>query len=210
MRELNQRGMAMEWVWDQPKEAADWGADMDYPATAPLRGTEYLSGNWLDPAIHRPVFRSRTGLKKFKKLHCPPIDVTPAVDSVWRDIILKFVPKDRVQFLPIRLIARGEICDDYFWPIVMDRVYCIDPERSEITQKLQKRDRLIIFGVRKFVHIPDCMGKLHLARDARMNSHLLVSNELKDALSATGEDSMFCHPQDVVTIYDLIDKAKSQ
>jgi len=183
----------------QPKEYLDFGADIDYPASAPMHGTEYLGNERLDPATNRPVFRSRTGLKKFKKLHCPPIYVTPAVDAVWRDIILKFVPEDRVQFLPIRLIARGEVCDDYFWPIVMDRVFCIDPERSEITRKLQDETRFIIFGVRKFVHIPDCLGSLHLARDARMNSHLLVSDELKEALAATGEGSMFFRPEDIVT-----------
>ena len=123
---------------------------------------------------------------------------------------MQFVPEDRVQFLPIRLIARGEVCDDYFWPIVMDRVFCIDPEKSTVTQKLQKPDRLIIFGVSKFAHIPGCLCKLHLARDARMNSHLLVSDELKEALSTTGEDSMFYRPEDVVTIDTMIAKSKNQ
>jgi hypothetical protein len=175
-----------------------------------MKGTEHLEAKWLDPAIYRPVFKSRTGLKKFKKLHCPPMYGMPAVDAIWRDIILKFVPQDRVQFLPIRLIARGEVCDDYFWPIVMDRVFCIDPEKSTITQKLQKPDRLIIFGVSKFVHLPDCLGNLHLARDARMSSHLLVSDELKEALAATGEDSMFYRPEDVVTIDTMMARAKNR
>jgi hypothetical protein len=198
--------MSMAWVWDQPKEAEDWGANIDYPASSPLHGGEYLNAKWLDPAIHRPVFKSRTGLKKFRKLHCPPIYVTPAVDAVWRDIILKFVPQDRVQFLPIRLIARGEVCDDYFWPIVMDRVFCIDPEKSTITRQLKDETRFFIFGVSKFVHIPGCLGKLHLARDVRMDSHLLVSDKLKEALSATGEDSMFYRPEDVVTIDTMMAK----
>jgi hypothetical protein len=176
----------------------------------PLHGGEYLGDQRLDPAVYRPVFRSRTGLKKFKKLHCPPIYVTPAVDAVWRDIILRYVPEDRVQFLPIRLIARGEVCDDYFWPIVMDRVYCIDPKKSEITRQLRDEKRFFIFGVKKFVHVPGCLGELHLARDARMDSHLLVSDELKDALSATGEDSMFYRPEDVVTIDTMIARSKNR
>jgi hypothetical protein len=175
-----------------------------------LHGTEYLGDQRLDPAIHRPVFRSRTSLKKFKKFHCPPIDVAPAVDAVWRDIILKFVPEERVQFLPIRLIARGEVCDDYFWPIVMDQVFCIDPKRSVITRQFKDETRFFIFGVSKFVHIPGCMGKLHLARDARMNSHLLVSNELKEALSATGQSSMFYRPEDVVTIDKMMAMARNR
>jgi hypothetical protein len=200
----------MAWVWDSPLEFLDFGADIDYLASAPLRGTEYLGNTRLDPIIHRPVFKSNTGLKKFKKLHCPPIYVAPAVDSLWRDIILKFVPEDRVQFLPIRLIARGEVCDDYFWPIVMDRVNCIDPEKSVITRKLQKPDRLIIFGVSKIVHLPNCLGELHLARDASMIDHLVVSDALKEALAATGEDSMFYRPVDVVTSDHMMAKAKNR
>ena len=200
----------MAWVWHFPKETDEWGADIDYLASAPMRGSEYLQSKWLDPAINRPVFRSRTGLKKFKKLHCPPIWISPAVDATWRDIILRFVPEDRVQFLPIRLIARGEICDDYFWPIVMDRVFCIDPERSEITRKVQDETRFIILGVRKFVHLPDCLGALHLARDARMDSHLVISDELKEALSATGEASMFYRPEAVVTIDNYFDLPKGR
>lgn len=200
----------MAWVWDSPKEAADWGADIDYVASAPMSGTEYLEKRWLDPSINRPVFSSRTGLQKFKKLHCPPIYVAPAVDTVWRDIILQFVPEDRVQFLPIRLIARGEICDDYFWPIVMDRAFCIDPVRSDITQQRQYVGELVIYGVRRFVHCPGCLGSLHIARDARMSSHLLVSDEMKDALSATGEDSMFFRPEDVVTIDNYIEARKDR
>lgn len=196
----------MVWVWRHPREDDEWGANIDYEASKPLTSYEYLRANWVDPATHRPVFRSQTGLKKFKMLHCPPIWVAPAVDAVWRDIILKFVPAHRVQFLPIRLIARGETCDDYFWPIVMDRVCCIDPEKSVITQQIKDEKRFIIFGVAKFVHVPNCLGNLHLARDARMDSHLLVSDDLKQALSATGEDSMFYRPEDVVTIDTMVAK----
>jgi hypothetical protein len=200
----------MAWVWRRPKEDDEYGADLDIRACPPLKGTEDLSGKWLDPSVYRPVFKSRTGLKKFKKLHCPPIGLSPAVDAVWRDIILDFVPKDRVQFLPIRLIARGEVCDDYFWPIVMDRVFCIDPEKSVITRQIKDETRFFIFGVSKFVHIPNCLGKLHIARDTRMNSHLVVSDELKEALAATGEDSMFFRPEDVVTLDTMMARARNR
>jgi hypothetical protein len=187
----------MAWVWTDPIEYLDMSANMDYEASGPNAAYVYLRNQRVDPAVCRPIFRTRSKLEKFTRLHCPPIHVTPAVDAVWRDIILKFVPEDRVQFLPIRLIARGEVCDDYFWPIVMDRVFCIDPEKSTITQQLRKGEKHFIFGVSKFVHIPGCLGELHLARDARMDSHLLVSDKLKEALAATGEDSMFHRPEDI-------------
>lgn len=200
----------MAWVWDAPKQDDHWGADLDIRRCPPVKGTEFLSDRWLDPSIYRPLFKSQTGLKKFTELHCPPMGGIPAVDAVWRDIILDFVPKDRVQFLPIRLIARGEVCDDYFCPIVMDRVFCIDPERSTITRQIKDETRFFIFGVSKFVHIPNCLGKLHLARDTRMSSHLVVSDELKEALAATGEVSMFFRPEDVVTIDTMMARARNR
>lgn len=132
------------------------------------------------------------------------------MDKTWRDIILEFVPADRVQFLPMRLIARGEISDDYFCLIVMDRVCCVDPEKSTVTRQIKDEHRFFIFGVSKFVHIPNCLGGLHLARDARMNTHLVISNELKEALSATGEDSMFYRPEDVVTIDTMMAQARNR
>jgi hypothetical protein len=201
----------MAWVWKDPIEFLDMSANIDDEASGLNASYAYLRDQWVDPTICRPIFRTRSKLEKFTKLHCPPIWVAPAVDGAWRDIILKFVPEDRVQFLPIRLIARGgAISDDYFWPIVMDRVFCIDPEKSTITQQLRKGEKHFIFGVSKFVHIPSCLGKLHLARDARMDSHLLVSDELKEALAATGEDSMFYRPGDIVNIHTKIATAKNR
>jgi len=207
-RQTIARETAMAWVWRRPKEDSQWGADFDRQASHPMRGTEYLDDKRLDPEIYRPLFRSRTGLKKFKSRHCPPIGVTPAVDHVWKDIILSFVPEERIQFLPIRLIARGEICNDFYWPIILDSVYCIDPDRSWITQKLQKGDNLFIFGVAAFVHLPDCLGGLHIARDIRMRDHIVISDALKDALASTGEDSMFYKPEDIVMLDTEIAKAK--
>lgn len=195
----------MAWVWHRSKENSEWGAVIDYEASAPMNSSEDYSSEPLDPKL-RPVFRSSTGLKKFKKYHCPPIWVTPAVDHIWKEIILEFVPVDRVQFLPIRLIARGEICDDFMWVIPFDRVRCIDTIKSDITRKMDKPDITYIFGVRKFIHKPNCLGPLHLARDEQMLSHLLVSDELKDALSASGEDNMFYQPEDVVTIDNMFNR----
>jgi hypothetical protein len=198
----------MAWVWDGPKEDLELSADIDNEASAPATGYEYLSDIAVDAGL-RPVFHSRSALKKFKRFHCPPIGVSAIVDGVWQHIILKFVPANRVQFLPIRLIARGEVCDDFMWVIPFDRVRCIDIHRSEITSKVERPDTTLIFGARKFVHFPNCLGSLHLAVDEQMSGHTLVSDELKVALSATGEDSMFYRPEDVWTLGNLPDKLKA-
>lgn len=192
----------MTWVWSRPRENIDWGADIDYELSAPMNSVEYLFDKPVDPKL-RPVFKSQTGLKKFKNYHCPPTSTSITVDTVWRDIIRKFVPGDRVQFLPIRIIARGETCDDFMWLIPFDRVRCIDVSQSDITDSIVKPNITLIFGVRKFVHLPNCLGNLHLARDEQMTNHMLVSDELKNALSATGQDSCFYRPEDVPTIYNM-------
>jgi hypothetical protein len=192
----------MVWVWSSPRENAEWGADIDYDLSPGVKSIEHLSDKPVDTAL-RPVFKSKTGLKKFKSLHCPPIDTMETVDELWKSIILKFVPQKRIQFFPIKLIARGEICDDFMWVIPFDRVYSIDKQKSDITQKRELPDRTLIYGVRTFVHLPDCLGRLHLARDEEMPTHMLVSDELKEALSATGQDSPFYRAEDVPTLYNI-------
>ena len=184
----------MAWVWGFSKESDYWGADIDYEASAPLKSIEYLSDVPVDPNL-RPVYRSNTNISRFRKLHCPPIGVAPAVDHVWRDIILEFVPADRVQFLPVRLIAQREISDDFSWVIPFDRVRCIDPVRSEVTQKREIPGLTLIFGVENIVHQSSCLGSSHLARDEQKTSHLILSDQLKEALAATGVDSMFYQPE---------------
>ena len=197
----------MAWVWDLPRET-EFDADFDYKASAPMDFTEYLSDKPVEAWL-RPVFRSRSKLSRFKKLHCPPFSASIAIDSVWREIVEKFVPPSRVQFLPVRLIARGEICDDYMWIIPFDRVTCIDKHKSVVTRKHETPNGTLIFGVHSIVHFPDCLGNLHLARDSQMRSHIVISDELKEALSATGQDSPFYRPEDVENLDSLIGSRRS-
>jgi hypothetical protein len=185
----------MAWVWEHPSEDSLWGANIDYAASAPAKGVEYLSEKPVD-GILLPVFRSQTGLNEFRKLHCPPFSQYPVIDHVWRDIILSYVPTDRVQFLPVRLIAHGEICDDFMFVIPFDRVLCIDVVKSEVTHKIEKPEITLIFAIKKFVHLPNCLGQLHLARDPQLEAHMVLSDKLRDALAATGESSMFRRPKD--------------
>lgn len=193
----------MAWVWNSTKESDNWGADIDYEQSAPFSEIEAWSDIPLALDSGRAIYRSRSSLKRFKQFHCPPIGTKAIVDHVWRDIILKFVPANRIQFYPVRLVARGEICDDYMWVITFERARCIDVKRSIIVRKVESAERTVILGVEKFVHHDQCLGKLHLARDVELTSHLLVSDELKDALSATGESSMFYQPEDVVTFDNI-------
>jgi hypothetical protein len=199
----------MAWVWDISEQGKRWGAFMDYKLSAPFNGTESVSEVPVRK-VGLPIYKSKTGLKKFQQLHCPPIGIEPTVDRHWRKIIQDFVPANRVQFLPIRLIARGEICDDFMWVIPFDRVHCIDIEHSDITQKLEQDGKMMLFRVRKFVHRENCLGKVHLAADERMPRHVLLSDELKSALAATGESSMFYQPEDLQTLDSMFQKSNNE
>ena len=156
----------------------------------------------LDQNYIRPIYRSQNALRRFKALHSPPIGSPPIVDNPWKKIILEFVSKDRVQFLSIRLIARGEICDDYFTLITFDRVRAVDLEKSDVTRKIEKPGITYVRGMKNIVLKENGLKGLHLARDEQ-SDHLLVSDELKRALSATGQDSVFYRPEDVITFEKL-------
>ena len=184
----------MTWVWKSPQE--DWTAWFDYSDENAL-GHERFTTAPIPPSSFKPVYLSETSLKEFKKLHCPPMGSDPVVDEVWQRIILQFVPRDRIQFYPVRLIARGEICDDFKCAIPFDRVECIDTQRSKFTTIDKNAERTLYLGLKKVVHRPGCMKGLHMARDIHVSYHLLVSEELRDALAATGEDSMFFRPEDL-------------
>jgi hypothetical protein len=183
-------GASKTWVWRQPAEVIEFSANFDYINSLPATGYEIYSDRPVDSSL-RPMFTSRSSLKRFRAMHSPPFGFVPVVDSRWRDIIKKFVPEERIQFLPVVLKARGEVCHDFMYAIPFDRRICIDVDRSNVGRKIVKDDLTIIFTVRDIVHYDNCLKGSHMARDPQLNSHLVISNELKEALAATGQQSMF-------------------
>ncbi|PZF75502.1 hypothetical protein DK847_18485 [Aestuariivirga litoralis] len=89
------------------------------------------------------------------------------------------------------MIARGGICDDFSVMIPFDRVVGIDKHRSDISRMIDNEHGTHIFAIKKLVLRPGCLGELHMARDKQMDSMLLVSDKLMEALSGTGQDSCF-------------------
>ena len=191
----------MAWVWHYTPEFGFARAEIDYLACEPMTGADALSETPLGANLPRPIFRARAKLARFLKYHCPPIGEHPVVDRAWQEIILRFVPAGRVQFFPVRLIAKDGENDDYSWVIPFDRVRCIDVKRSKITAKVEKPDITLIFRADEYVHKGGCLGNGHLARDEQQPSHMVLSDRLRDALAATGESSMFYQPEDVPTLF---------
>jgi len=99
------------------------------------------------------------------------------------------------------LNARGKVCDDFKWVIPFDRVRCIDPDKSEYGGRTDKPDISYVYFLMRIVLKPGCMGDIHIARDEQAETILLVSDALRDALAATGEDGMFYRPENYLAIF---------
>jgi hypothetical protein len=185
----------MAWVWYARLDTRFEPAEFDY--NSPVDSVDAMSGQLLDPSKGRPIFRTRSKLAKFEALHCPPMGSPPAVDSVWQNIILRYVPAHLIQFYPVKLIAKDGVSTKFSWIVPFSRVRCIDPLRSDVVIKEEKPDITLIFLCNYYVHYDNCLGHLHLARDEQELTHLVLSQELRDALADTGESSMFYRPEDL-------------
>lgn len=185
----------MVWIWRGAMGRFEFYADFyGFEPDPDLKGLPQFATEPLPPGT-RAILKSRYSLKRFQKLHfIPGLDVI--VDHVWRDIILKFVPSARLQFVPAHLTARGKPNDDFFVVLPFDRVIGIDKHRSAISSMIEKPHVTLIFGVDKLVLLPNCLGGLHLARDKQQNSMLYVSDELRNALAAAGQDNPFFTVED--------------
>jgi hypothetical protein len=180
----------MVWIWRGAMGRFEFYADFyGFEPDPDVKGLPQFATEPLPPGT-RAILKSRYSLKHFQKRHFLPGTVV-TVDHVWRDIILKFVPPDRLQFIPAHLTARGKPNDDFFVVLPFDRVIGIDKHRSAISSMIENEHGTHIFSIEKLVLIPNCLGGFHLARDKQKDSMLYVSDELRDALVETGQDSPF-------------------
>ncbi len=189
----------MTWVWYFQSGAN--AAEFDYKSPIPVYETFW--GRPLDPARGPARFRAHHSyFSDLQALHCPPVNEgPPLVDDVWRKIIRKFSPEDRIQFYPATIRSKAYHIEKYSWIIPFDRVRCIDINRSHVTSKIDKPNITLIYSCDFYVHIPSCLGTSHIARDEQQTGHLIVSDQLHDALAETGEASMFYRPQDLPQIF---------
>jgi hypothetical protein len=184
------------WTWYFSTEE-DIYAEFDYDASAPLNSSDYLSATRIRTDLCA-VYRSRNRVSEISKFHCPQIDTSPIIDDVWRRIILKFVPPDKVQFLSVKIYAKDGMIDKYMWVVPFARVSCLDLKKSKIGSLVKGTNgESIAFRVKRFIAKDNCLSDNHLARDLHDHSFILVSNELRDALADTGEESMFYSEQGI-------------
>jgi hypothetical protein len=192
----------MVWNWHMSESSGFKEAEMDYKASAPYEGYEWMSTRPLPVGEAKPIFKARASLEKFECLHCPPIGTSPVIDKAWQSIVSKFVSSEQVQFFPIRLIAKGGQTDKFSWLVPLVETEIIDVKKSKIRRQSRALDgSLLIWDVDEFVYLPDCLQGLHMARDVHLSGHIVISDELRDELAATGEDTMFYREEDIPTLF---------
>jgi hypothetical protein len=174
---------------------------LDFEVSYPLDDGSSWSDTALDASTGTPVYRSKSKLAEFRQYHCPPFSAAIVIDEVWREIISRFVPSNKIQFFPVRLFARDGVTDEFSWVIPFDRAECIDIKKSEITNKIEKPGLFYVLNMKTFYHVPGCLCGKHIARDKHMESHLVVSDTLKEALCTTGQCDVFRKPEDMSDYY---------
>lgn len=141
----------------------------------------------------------RSTVKKLDELHTLPNLVRcPLVDQTLQDIIARFVGPE-VQFLPVTVRAKdGDVFRFSYAKPLVGRP-CVDLEKSEIERWIIPGEA--IADARLLVFKPDCLGDKHLARDT-YTDHIVVSEQLKDALLATKDKALrFVTPENVWNRY---------
>ena len=179
----------MVWVWDDPTIGADFSAQFDDETSVVVHSLSRPHHPL--PENARVVFKSTSGVKRFQKYHCPPFESWPVVDETWKEIISEFVAPGHVQFFPVELRARSEVCRDFFWMIPLCVFPCLDLKKSKFHHYPEVKEWVAIYAGGPWVFKDDCLAGAHLARDFNFGRLIIVSDELRDALAATGEEYLF-------------------
>ncbi|PSJ51075.1 imm11 family protein [Kumtagia ephedrae] len=101
--------------------------------------------------------------------------------------------------MPVTVRAKGGDVLRFSFARTLIHRPCLDVERSDIDSWIMPGVR--IMDARLLVFKPDCLGDDHFVRDTLIGE-MLVSEQLKDALLATGDPGLkFVLPKDVWNIF---------
>lgn len=189
------------WIWTIPPTAKRLPfAHFDYEASQ-IQSYEVSSTEKLDQQSPSEIILllSRTSSSKLDGLHSlPNIVDCPLVDERLIAIVERSARED-VQFMPVTVRTKDEEVTRYSYARPLVELPCTDIEKSDIDDWIIPGEQ--IMDARFLVFKPDCLGSKHFARDT-YTSHVVVSEELKDALMATGDKGLnFCLPEDMWNIY---------
>ncbi|MCZ8181648.1 MAG: hypothetical protein O9322_01645 [Beijerinckiaceae bacterium] len=185
------------WIWWGVPEHGIERAQLDYDTYIGKQYPVLTVKRVPDGALGCPVFVTSSSSSKFENRRCPPVSNGIVIDKTFVEIILSFENKEFVQFYPIKIKAGGIYVNDYFFIFVNTHVNCIDYQSMGEEKIVYFDENPIVMEARQFKHLKGCLGGRHIARECLHPSHLIVSNDLKNALVATGEPLDFRQPEQV-------------
>jgi hypothetical protein len=189
-----------------------WEFSMDerLPKTSGMydyKNSSFISADVLSPQLLErskgtAIFRfPRWSLKALRSLHCPPVIETQIVDQTIIEIIRRFSSDEEVSFYPVECVCKDGVCHDYSFVVPRHRLRCVDLEQSIVEVEIShgiKGPRPYIQAWDHLILRPDCLEGRHIAREDYLAGRIIVSEALKDALSALDDPSLyFVLPRDL-------------
>lgn len=190
---MTQTGAEQIWysAWDEKGvPVADFSDKDSRLSSAKLLGSEPLPPSRPDDMI---LLLRRTSRAKIEAKHTlRVVESTPLVDGVLAQVVQRFAG-DMVQFVPVSVRTKDGPVERFRFARPLLNLPCVDLEKTEVIdwgfqRRWISRAKLLVFK-------PDCLGGRHFGRDT-YTSHVVVSDELRRALLATGETWLrFHHPR---------------
>jgi hypothetical protein len=146
---------------------------------------DFMSVHTLDLDFNYDLrFQVETTQERIKKYDC--IDINTPVAYLFNqkiiDIFMEFCPNQIQVFDAIVKCKDGDL-SGYKAINILNALDVSDPEKSEyiyFSEDLAPPDQVMMY--KKCIFKKDCMGDLHIARDEKFRSAVIVSETLKNAL----------------------------
>lgn len=143
----------------------------------------FRKGEVLPSNVCVAVVKINAVLSKISKYaSLPNSAMVPIIDRRLADLLTKYAQRD-IQLFRVRVIAKDGDSDEFSILNVTNKVTCIDHKKSEYSLVPGSQQ---IMSFRRLEHLDGCLLSHSLARDSEYLSHLLVSDELGNAIIAAG------------------------
>lgn len=193
--------MLEAWIWTLPPEANALPF-ADYEHRSIIGSAEIITTRWISEpqpgAVE--VLLSQTNAARLESVGCLPSSARcPLLDKTLASIVRRFAI-EVLQLVPVVVRTKDAEVTRYSYARPLVSLPCLDAEKSDIDDWIIPGE--IIMDARLLVFTQDCLGPHHFARDS-YTSHVVVSEDLKNALLATGDKGLyFCRPEDVWNIFN--------
>ncbi len=185
------------WLWADPPDSTRLPfIYFDYTASK-IQSYAIVSCDRLEQESPADIVVTMTRRKaeSLEGLHyLPNVVRCPLIDDTLRKIIARLAGDD-VQFMSVTVRAKDCGVTRYAYARPLHKARCVDLARSAITEWIVPNDAILFAS--RIVFRSDCLGDHHIVRDS-YTSRVLVSDELKSALMATGDKGLRFTPPEIL------------